>query len=201
MQMSWQIRSPLWLPRRRASVSSPVASPKPPKRSPTAGATGVESTSTPKAAGSLCGRSVLGLDLDERADNIDSYRAEARAMLLAGIYALHRDPDLGEFAGSRSGPISPRNSAGRGRWQYLPVGAGLRSSIGDQIAMLEAIPALATIVQRTEICSLQGNFPLIVPFTPSSQHPSTPEYTLTQQLDVSCSAPEMAGVGVALFVE
>ena len=39
------------------------------------------------------------------------------------------------------------------------------SCIGDHFAMLEATLALATIIRRTEIRSLDADFPIIVPFT------------------------------------
>ena len=58
-----------------------------------------------------------------------------------------------------------QNSKDRDRWQYLPFGAGPRSCIGDHFAMLEATLALATIIRRTEIQSLDADFPLAVPFT------------------------------------
>ncbi len=97
---------------------------------------------------------------------VDGYRVEAGTMLVVGIYALHRDPALWDhplvFDPDR---FSPQNSAGRDRWQYLPFGAGPRSCIGDHFAMLEATLALATIIRRTEIQSLDPEFPMIVPFT------------------------------------
>jgi cytochrome P450 len=74
--------------------------------------------------------------------------------LLVGIYALHRDPALWDHAlVFDPDRFSPQNSAGRDRWQYLPFGAGPRSCIGDHLAMLEAILALATIIRRSEIQS------------------------------------------------
>ena len=39
------------------------------------------------------------------------------------------------------------------------------SCIGDHFATLEATLALATIIRRTEIRSLDADFPIIVPFT------------------------------------
>jgi cytochrome P450 len=97
---------------------------------------------------------------------VDGYRVEAGTMLIVGIYALHRDPALWDhpptFDPDR---FNPQNSGGRDRWQYLPFGAGPRSCIGDHFAMLEATLALATIIARTEIQSLDPDFPMIVPFT------------------------------------
>ena len=97
---------------------------------------------------------------------VDGYRVEAGTMLVVGIYALHRDPALWDhplvFDPDR---FSPQNSKGRDRWQYLPFGAGPRSCIGDHFAMLEATLALATIIRRTEIQSIDPEFPMIVPFT------------------------------------
>ena len=97
---------------------------------------------------------------------VDGYRVEAGTMLAVGIYALHRDPALWDnplaFDPDR---FSPRNSKGRDRWQFIPFGAGPRSCIGDHFAMLEATLALATIIRRAEILSLDDDFPLATPFT------------------------------------
>ena len=87
-------------------------------------------------------------------------------MLTVGIYALHRDP-----VGWANPPVfdpdrfSWENSKGRDRLQFIPFGAGPRSCIGDHFAMLEATLALATIIRRTEIVSLDDDFPLATPFT------------------------------------
>ncbi len=103
---------------------------------------------------------------------VNGYRIEAGTMLLVGIYALHRDPALWDhplvFDPDR---FSPQNSEGRDRWQYLPFGAGPRSCIGDHFAMLKATIALATIIQRTEIQSIDPDFPMIVPFTTVAAKP------------------------------
>jgi len=61
--------------------------------------------------------------------------------------------------------FSPEKAAGRDRWQYIPFSAGPRSCIGDHFAMLEATLALATIIRRTDIRSLNDDFPLALPFT------------------------------------
>jgi cytochrome P450 len=97
---------------------------------------------------------------------VDGYRVEAGTMVVVGTYAIHRDPALWDdplvFDPDR---FSPQNSKGRDRWQFIPFGAGPRSCIGDHFAMLEATLALATIVRRTEILSMDRDFPLAVPFT------------------------------------
>jgi cytochrome P450 len=97
---------------------------------------------------------------------VDGFRVEAGTMLAVGRMAVQRDPSLWEdplrFDPDR---FSAQNSEGRDRWQYVPFGGGPRSCIGDHFAMLEATLALATIVRRVDICSLEDNFPLAVPFT------------------------------------
>jgi len=97
---------------------------------------------------------------------IDGYRVEAGTLLLFGIMSVQRDPSLWDdpltFDPDR---FSPENSKARDRWQYLPFGGGPRSCIGDHFAMLEATLALATIVRRIEICSLEDDFPVETPFT------------------------------------
>jgi cytochrome P450 len=97
---------------------------------------------------------------------VGGYRVEAGTMLAVGTYALHRDPALWDdplaFDPDR---FSPENSKGRDRWQFIPFGAGPRSCIGDHFAILEATLALATIVRRAEILSLDDDFPLATPFT------------------------------------
>ncbi|OBG15725.1 cytochrome P450 [Mycolicibacterium celeriflavum] len=103
---------------------------------------------------------------------VDGYRVDAGTVVFVGIYALHRDPSLWEqplaFDPER---FSPANSKARDRWQYLPFGAGPRSCIGDHFAMLEATLALATIIRRTEIRSVDTDFPMSVPFTTVAAEP------------------------------
>ena len=97
---------------------------------------------------------------------VDGYRLPAGTCAIVAIYAMHRDPALWEdplrFDPDR---FSPERSKGRDRWQYLPFGGGPRACIGDHFAMLEATLALATIVRRAKIQSLDGDFPTITPLT------------------------------------
>lgn len=97
---------------------------------------------------------------------VDGHQVKAGTLLLFGIYAVHRDPQLWdrplEFDPDRFRPEAARRL---NRWQYLPFGAGPRSCIGDHFAMLEATLALATIVRRAEIRSEKPEFPVAAPFT------------------------------------
>lgn len=97
---------------------------------------------------------------------VDGYRLEAGTFAVIAIYAMHRDPTLWKdpltFDPDR---FSPQHSQGRDRWQYLPFGGGPRACIGDHFAMLEATLALATIVRRAEIHSLDDDFPITTPLT------------------------------------
>ncbi len=97
---------------------------------------------------------------------VDGYRVEAGTLLGVGIYALHRDPALWErpleFDPDR---FSPQNAKNRDRWHYLPFGAGPRSCIGDHFAMLEATLALASVIRKVDIRSVEPDFPMAVPFT------------------------------------
>lgn len=103
---------------------------------------------------------------------VDGSRVEAGSIAVVGVYAMHRDPALWddplEFDPDR---FSPERSEGRSRWQYLPFGGGPRSCIGDHFAMLEATLALATIVRRVDIRSLDRDFATEVPFTTVAANP------------------------------
>ncbi len=97
---------------------------------------------------------------------VNGFRVRAGTLAVIGINAMHRDPALWddplEFDPDR---FSPQRSKDRSRWQYLPFGGGPRSCIGDHFAMLEATLALATIVGRVDVHSLDGDFATEVPFT------------------------------------
>ncbi|MBV9641641.1 MAG: cytochrome P450 [Mycobacteriaceae bacterium] len=97
---------------------------------------------------------------------VDGYRLEEGTVAVVAIYAMHRDPSLWDaplaFDPDR---FSPQRSRGRSRWQYLPFGGGPRKCIGDHFAVLEATLALATIVRRVQVCSLDDQFPIETPFT------------------------------------
>jgi cytochrome P450 len=97
---------------------------------------------------------------------VDGYLVKAGTACAIGVYAMHRDPALWDrplnFDPDR---FTPEKAAARDRWQYIPFSAGPRTCIGDHFAMLEATLALATIIGRTEIRSLNDDFPLALPYT------------------------------------
>jgi cytochrome P450 len=103
---------------------------------------------------------------------VDGYRVEAGTIVAVGISALHRDPALWErplvFDPDR---FSPKNSANRDRWQFIPFAAGPRSCIGEHFATLVATLALATIVRSIRIRSTDKDFPLESPCTTVAKGP------------------------------
>ena len=114
----------------------------------------------------LCPPAPTGSRMATRDVEVGGFRVEAGTMVALGRMAVQRDPRLWEdplrFDPDR---FSPQQSEGRDRWQYVPFGGGPRSCIGDHFAMLEATLALATIIRRADIWSLEYDFPLAVPFT------------------------------------
>lgn len=119
-----------------------------------------------KEALRLCPPGATGTRMTTRDVAVAGYRIPAGTMLVVGRMSVHRDPTLWpdplRFDPDR---FTEENSRDRDRWQYIPFGGGPRSCIGDHFAMLEASLALATIIQRAEIHSLEDEFPLAAPFT------------------------------------
>ena len=97
---------------------------------------------------------------------VGGYRVQAGTMLVVGRMAVQRDPSLWvdplKFDPDR---FSPDNIKTLDRWKYIPFGGGPRSCIGDHFAMLEVTLALATIIRRIQIRSLNDEFPLALHFT------------------------------------
>jgi cytochrome P450 len=114
----------------------------------------------------LCPPAATGSRMVTRDLEVAGYRVEAGTMLLFGRRTVQRDPALWVnplvFDPDR---FSTANAKGRGRWQYIPFGAGPRACIGDHFAMLEATLGLATFIRRAEVRSLVDDFPLAAPFT------------------------------------
>ena len=103
---------------------------------------------------------------------VDGFRIEKGSLVLVGIYAVHRDPAVWpeplEFDPDR---FSPGAAKAQDRWQFIPFAGGSRSCIGEHFARLEATLALATIIRSKEVRSLDGDFPVEVPFTTVAKGP------------------------------
>ena len=114
----------------------------------------------------LCPPVVVAGRMAVRDIDVDGYRVKAGSMVLVGVFGMQRDPLLWD-APLRFDPerFSPENFKALDRWKYLPFGGGARTCIGDHFATLEATIALATIVRKIEIRSLEDDFPLVTPFT------------------------------------
>jgi cytochrome P450 len=114
----------------------------------------------------MCPPGPTGTRMATRDVAVGGFRVEAGTMLAFGRMAVQTDPSLWDdpltFDPDR---FSPERSAGRDRWQYIPFGGGPRSCIGDHFAVLEATLAVATIIRRVDIRSVNDDFPLAVPFT------------------------------------
>ncbi len=114
----------------------------------------------------LCPPGPTGTRMASQDVEVGGYRVEAGTMLVFGRMAVQRDPTLWEdpltFDPDRFGPDRIKQLD---RWQYIPFGGGPRSCIGDHFAMLEVTLALATLIRRAEITSLDDEFPLALHFT------------------------------------
>ena len=114
----------------------------------------------------LCPPAATGSRVATQDVEVDGFRVKAGSMLVFGRRAVQTDPNLWDDALTFDPErFSPERAEGRDRWQYLPFGGGPRSCIGDHFAMLEATLALATIIRRYKIVSLEDDFPLAMPFT------------------------------------
>jgi cytochrome P450 len=114
----------------------------------------------------LCPPAPTGTRMARRDIEVGGFRVRAGTMLVFGRMAVQRDPTLWD-APLKFDPdrFSSDNMKKLDRWQYIPFGGGPRSCIGDHFAMLETTLALATVIRRTEIESLEEEFPLAVHFT------------------------------------
>lgn len=114
----------------------------------------------------LCPPAPTGTRMACRDLEVGGYRVEAGTMVVLGRMAVQRDPALWEdplrFDPDRFDPDAAKKLQ---RWQYIPFGGGPRSCIGDHFAMLEVTLALATVIRRAEITSLEVDFPLALHFT------------------------------------
>lgn len=114
----------------------------------------------------LCPPGATGSRMATEDVAVAGYRVSAGTMLVVGRMSVHRDPALwSEPLRFDPDRFTEEASRGRDRWQYVPFGGGPRGCIGDHFAMLEATLALATIIRRAEIDSLDEEFPMAAPFT------------------------------------
>lgn len=91
---------------------------------------------------------------------IDGWPIPAGAEVYVCPWVTHRLPEHWEDP-ERFDPdrFTPERSAGRPRYAWFPFGGGPRSCIGEQFALLEAVTALATILQRYEFEALSKDIP------------------------------------------
>ena len=90
----------------------------------------------------------------ELESEIGGYVIPAGADVLVSQYATHRHPEFWQdpetFDPSR---FTPEREQARHRFAYFPFGAGPRACIGSQFAMLEAVIAVAVLLQRFRLRS------------------------------------------------
>jgi cytochrome P450 len=86
------------------------------------------------------------------AEPINGYELPGKAMVVLCQWVTHRHPEFweapDEFKPERFLPPAVKNQH---RFAYFPFGGGPRICIGVQLAMLEGILVLATILQRFEV--------------------------------------------------
>jgi cytochrome P450 len=101
----------------------------------------------------------------ERDESIDGYRIPRHSFIAISPYMTQRDaryfqsPD--EFLPER---FAPENAAAISKFAYFPFGAGPRTCIGNNFAMLEAQLILTTLIQRFSL--------KLEPDHPVETHPS-----------------------------
>jgi cytochrome P450 len=90
-------------------------------------------------------------------DVIGGYRVPAGADVLICPYLLHRHPgfwdDPERFDPER---FNPDRSTGRGRYAYIPFGAGPRFCVGNNLGMMEATVVLATVARELRLATVPG---------------------------------------------
>jgi cytochrome P450 len=85
----------------------------------------------------------------EAEDEIGGYRIPSGSRVVVSPWATHRHPAFWEkpeaFDPSR---FAPEHEAARHRYAYFPFGAGPRACMGSHFAVMEAVIALAILIQR-----------------------------------------------------
>jgi cytochrome P450 len=105
-------------------------------------------------------------------DCIDGRDIPPGSDVVVSAWVTHRHPAFWDHP-DRFDPerFSPEREAGRHRHAYFPFGAGPRACIGQYFSMLEAVMALAVIVQHYELASTTEHVPLAPRIT---LHPAAP---------------------------
>ncbi|HEX6893960.1 MAG TPA: cytochrome P450, partial [Bryobacteraceae bacterium] len=85
-------------------------------------------------------------------------RIEARSILIASPYVMHRDPrwfpDPQRFDPER---WQPEAREARPKFSYFPFGGGARICIGERFAWMEGVVALATLAQKWKLRLVPGH--------------------------------------------
>jgi cytochrome P450 len=91
-------------------------------------------------------------------DEIGGHRIPKGANVVVSQWVTHRHPDFWEapdvFDPER---FTPEREAERHRWAYFPFGSGPRACIGSHFATLEAVIAVAVLLQRFQVHSDHGD--------------------------------------------
>ncbi len=90
-------------------------------------------------------------------DEVGGYRVPRHAMATFSTWILHRHPEFWEEP-ERFDPdrFLPARSEGRPRHAYIPFGAGGRSCVGEDFALLEATLALSMALRRVDVEPVPG---------------------------------------------
>jgi cytochrome P450 len=99
--------------------------------------------------------------LAEREQEIGGYSIPAGSYVVMSQFATHRHPQFwGEAESFDPTRFTVERERARHPYAYIPFGGGPRACIGSNFAMLEAIIALALLLQRFEIRGEQTDVPL-----------------------------------------
>jgi cytochrome P450 len=90
-------------------------------------------------------------------DEIGGHRIPAGSFIAVSQWATHRHPEFWDDAETFDPTrFAPEQEEERHPYAYFPFGAGPRSCIGSHFAMLEAVIAVAVLLQRHRIRSEPG---------------------------------------------
>lgn len=91
---------------------------------------------------------------------LGEYLIPAGTVLIVPIYAVHHHaslwPDPKAFDPDRFSPEAART---RGRYAYMPFGAGPRVCIGNAFAVMEAVAILAVLLQKVRLATIEAEPP------------------------------------------